>query len=299
VIGRNSWLGIFGLHAIFKKKDCDMIATMFATGSRVVFAAVLSGVCATAAQAADVQELYDALRLDGIADIIHQEGIEQIDVYAENYVGPRSASQFAQQAQEIFARDDIQSTLMNGLETLDPDHMAAALDYFTSAQGALFAELETTARVAISDDEVEEQAKAMAAQARDSDRARIALLERSIEVLEMVEFNIQAAQESQYSFLIELAQAEVIDFSQGEILALIAEDQGELTEMVQEWLLAFTYMAYSPVSDDELQGYIDFQSSDPGQALNQALFDAFRVMDVEQSQKMGRLVASFMAAQEL
>ncbi len=276
-----------------------MNATMFATGPRVVFAAVISGVLAPAAHAADVQELYDALRLDGIAEIIHQEGIEQIDVYAENYVGPRSAAQFAQQATQIFALEGIQSTLMDGLETLDPEHMAAALGYFTSAQGAMFAELETTARVAISDDAVEEQAKAMAAEARDSDPTRIALLKRSIEVLDMVEFNIQAAQESQYSFLIELAQAGAIDFSQGEILALIAEDQGELTEMVQEWLLAFTYMAYSPVSDDELQGYIDFQSSDAGQALNLALFDAFRIMDVSQSQKMGRLVAGFMAAQEL
>lgn len=280
-----------------------MIATIFAkmstTASQVVFAAALSGVCATAGQAADVQALYDALRLDEIADIIHQEGIEQIDVYAENYVGPRSASQFAQQAQSIFARDDIQSTLLQGLETLDPDHMATALEYFTSAQGALFAGLETTARAAISDDAVEEQAKQMVTQAQDSDPSRIALLEQSIETLKMVDYNIQAAQESQYSFLIELAQAEVIDFSQGEILALIAEDQGALTEMVQEWLLAFTYMAYSPVSDDDLQGYIDFQSSDAGQALNQSLFDAFRVMDVAQSQKMGRLVASFMAAQEL
>ena len=276
-----------------------MIATMFATGPRVVIAAALSVACATAGNAADVQPLYDALRLDEIADIIHQEGIEQIDVYAENYVGPRSAAQFSQQAQGIFARTDIQSTLFGGLETLDPDHMAAALDFFTSAQGALFAELETTARVAISDDAVEEQAKAMAADARDSDPARIALLEAAIEVLDMVEFNIQAAQESQYSFLIELAQAGVIDFSQGEILALIAEDQGELITMVQEWLLAFTYMAYSPVSDAELQGYIDFQSSDAGQALNTALFDAFRTMDVEQSQQMGQLVAGFMAAQEL
>lgn len=276
-----------------------MLATLFDTGTRVVLASVLSVSGATAVGATEVQELYGALRLNDIVDIIHQEGVEQIDVYAENYIPPRSASQFAQQAQSIFDRKEIKSALLDGLTKLEPNQMAQALDYFTSAQGVFFAGLETTARAAISDDAVEEQAKEMVAQAQRNDPSRIALLEQSIETLQMVDYNIQAAQESQYSFLSELAQADVIDFSQGEILALIAEDQSALTDMVQEWLLAFTYMAYSPATDDELLGYIAFQTSEAGQALNESLFDAFRVMDVTQSRKMGRLVASFMAAQEL
>jgi len=282
-----------------QKKDCEMLATLFDTGTRVVLASVLSVSGATAVGATEVQELYGALRLNDIVEIIHQEGVEQIDVYAENYIPPRSTSQFAEQAQSIFDRNEIKSALLDGLTKLEPNQMAKALDYFTSAQGVFFAGLETTARAAISDDAVEEQAKEMVAQAQRNDPSRIALLEQSIETLQMVDYNIQAAQESQYSFLSELAQADVIDFSQGEILALIAEDQGALTDMVQEWLLAFTYMAYSPATDDELLGYIAFQTSEAGQALNESLFDAFRVMDVTQSRKMGRLVASFMAAQEL
>ena len=58
-------------------------------------------------------------------------------------------------------------------------------------------------------------------------------------------------------------------------------------------------MAYAPLSDAELQAYIDFSHSKAGQALNSVLFSAFDRLGSQQSRGMGLVAGQLMQGQDI
>ena len=58
-------------------------------------------------------------------------------------------------------------------------------------------------------------------------------------------------------------------------------------------------MAYGPLSDSEMQAYLDFSETEAGQALNGALFDGFDAMYREIYFALGLSVAEALQSSEL
>ena len=58
-------------------------------------------------------------------------------------------------------------------------------------------------------------------------------------------------------------------------------------------------MAYAPASDADLEAMIAFSETDPGQALNAALFTAFDGVFNDISHRLGLVSAGFMTTEEL
>jgi hypothetical protein len=58
-------------------------------------------------------------------------------------------------------------------------------------------------------------------------------------------------------------------------------------------------LAYSPLSDADLQTYTEFWRTGPGKAFDDALFGAFRVIFEETSFGLGQIVGRLEASEEI
>jgi hypothetical protein len=244
--------------------------------------------------------LFDALRMDILEEVIITEGQGHIRETAETYLDQRRVDGFVQQTQYIYDPQSIRDRIYAGMrDGLTEDQRAVALAFYQSDLGTLVAELEATARQAISADEVEEAAYSIAQSASEQDDPRIATIERAIEDLELVEMNMSGAMNAQYSFLMRLTKVDRLGLSQGEILSMLDEAAEDTMGSIAEWLVAFMYMAYAPLDDEQLDQYVSYQLSENGDAVNKALFKLFNEIERDSSAALGKELAEALQSQEL
>lgn len=250
---------------------------------------------------ADVyRDLYNAMFMDEIAEVMHIEGLEYVDSIGESYLEGRNLSKFQDQSKELYDLETLKAGLLEGLEQeLSAELAQQTLDYYQTETGQLAARLEATARRAISDDTVEEMAKSMVLSASETDGDRIEKLLAFIDELELVQNNLEGSFKSQFLFLNELAGIKQLGLTEQDILTLLSESKAETEASIKEWLIAFTYMAYQPLNDDQFVDYLDMQTSDMGIKLNDALFAVFHGLDQEISVKLGVIVRTLLSAQDL
>ena len=84
-------------------------------------------------------------------------------------------------------------------------------------------------------------------------------------------------------------------FSMDWLLKLLEKLKSEILE----WLMAFSHMAYTPMSDKEFSDYSDFSKSELGIALNKALFSVYNEMAKDQSQRLASILGEFMKSEDL
>jgi len=175
------------------------------------------------------------------------------------------------------------------------------LAFFTSEPGRTIVSLEVSAREALLDDAVEEAAKEAASIALADDAPRMALIQEYAEVNSLVETNVVGALNANYAFFSGLMEGGSFpqSMSEDEILADVWSQEPDIRANTTEWINSFLFMAYQPLSDDDLQAYIAFSQSEAGQEVNEALFAAFDAMFIDISRNLGRASARFMTRQEL
>lgn len=247
------------------------------------------------------KELYDALHLEKIADILRREGVEDGLKTGEVYLGQSyDVTSFEKAVQSIYSADAMEAFLLDGLVDALPDQTAKDLSgFFAQGLGAEVALLETSARSAISYEEVEISAIGAAKEAEKGDRERYLMLRENLTELELVEMNMTGAFSAQYAFLSELAELEEMRLTHDDILALLLESEGEMRQEILDWLMGFSYMAYKPLNDDDLTTYLGFLRSSDGKVLNAALFDIFNDLSVQTSTALARAIVSFRKARDL
>lgn len=250
---------------------------------------------------ADVyQDLYDAMYLDDIAEIMQDEGGDYVDSIGISYLEGRSLDRYKEQGHKLYDLAGLQTGLLNGLrEELDADVAAQVLEFYETEAGQIAAKLEVSARRAISDQAVEDMAEAMVQEARSTQPERIADLLKFIQDLDLVQKNLEGSFNSQFAFLSEISTVRQFGLDEQTILGLLAEGQSETERNIKQWLMAFTFMAYQPLTDKQFNAYLGMQRSDIGQDLNTALFTVFHDIDTQISRDLGKIVARLLTSQDL
>lgn len=268
---------------------------------RKIMTSIILALSTASSVSADVyQDLYDAMFLDDIAQVMQSEGNEFVQSIGDTYLEGRSLDRYLAQGAELYNLEGLKRGLVDGLRAeLDAEAAQALLDFYVTETGVIAAQLEATARVAISEDAVEEMAKSMVLSAQGKDRDRIQGLLAFIDDLDLVQRNVEGSMNGQFVFLRELTRIEQFGLDENTILALLAESKEETENNVKEWLIAFTYMAYKPLSDAQFDAYLTLQRSDVGLELNDALFTVFQTLDQNISQELGRIVSTQLSAQDL
>ncbi len=244
--------------------------------------------------------LVDVLKIAQAAQILRDEGLQHAAALDAEMLGGSGGAGWQVQVEAIYDPARMTETVRRAMEeALDGEMLEQTIDFFAHQPGAKIIVLENAARAAISDKRVEEAARGHYAGLEDTDDPRLARITELIMGGDMIGRNVTSAMNANVQFLRGLADGDASSMTEEEILTDVAGEMEEITEDTIGWLYGYMLMAYSPLSDDELQTYIAFSASPPGQALNRALFDGFGKAYEDISYALGRAVALNMTAEEL
>ncbi|MBV1902089.1 MAG: DUF2059 domain-containing protein [Marinosulfonomonas sp.] len=255
-----------------------------------------------AGSAQEAWKLADALLWSDIIQMLRQEGISTGLELPETMFPGRTAPNWKQTLTEIYDEEWMTETsraaFADALEDVD---LVPALAFFQSDLGRRITALELSARLALLDSGVEDASKERLEQMRADNDPRVGLLANFIAANDLLDSNVVGALNSNFAFYTGLSDGGAFPspLSQDQMLSEVWSQESTIRDDVEEWLFSFLSLAYQPLSDADLQAYIDISKTPNGQALNNALFVAFDGMFEQISRALGLAVAQVMVAQDL
>ena len=263
-----------------------------------LMAAALMALPALADEA--LERLARALQVDEVAEVLRREGLDYgHDLDADMLAGGGGAH-FIDRIAAIYDTGRMNRVVRAKLgESMSAQEIADCLAYLDTPTGRRIMEFEVAARRAMSDGTVEQAAKEAYADAAARELPRIGLIDRFIEVNDLIDHNVAGALSSNYRFYSGLRDAGGKKMSEGQILDEVWQQEEDIRKETIVWMDAFLYMAYGPLTDAELQGYIDFSETAAGQALNRALFVGFDSLYDLIYYEIGQAVAAELQATDL
>ncbi|MDF1728135.1 MAG: DUF2059 domain-containing protein [Sulfitobacter sp.] len=255
---------------------------------------------ATAQAEARMTGLVDVLGLREATQILREEGIASAAELRQEMLQGQSGPGFDSQIAALYDPNRMAEVVRQALEeVLDEAAQEEVIAFYASDLGARIISLENSARRAIAEEEVEEAARARHAELESSDDPRLAQIDALIEAGDMVTRNVTSAMNANLGFLRGMAEGGAVEMTEDEMLGQVAAELEEIQVDTEGWLNAYMLLAYSPLTEGELEAYLAFSRSDAGLALNRGLFDGFGLAYSDISFALGRIVALNMTAQEL
>lgn len=249
---------------------------------------------------AGAAELWGALRLDALVEIMAEEGRDYGADLAEQVFdrggGPTWEARVAglYDAEEMTA--EIRPLFVESLAAVDTASLEA---FFTSDLGARIVHHELEARRAFLDPEVEAAAAEGAVTLRQRDPDRYALIQDFIEINDLVEMNVASSLTFTYAFNRGLVDGGMEGMSESDALGDAWAQEDEMRRDTREWLDAQLSLAFAALSDEELRRYVELSETRAGQALNVALFHAFEPTFSRIAAGLGEAVARSIDAQDI
>ncbi|HKK96839.1 MAG TPA: hypothetical protein VJ928_01570, partial [Marivita sp.] len=176
---------------------------------------------------------------------------------------------------------------------------APLLEFFTSETGQQIVSLELSARTAMRDEEIEDAARAAFRDLEGTESETLATISDFVETNDLVEANLVGSLNANFMFYLGLVDGGGLEMTEQDILTEVWSSEEETRADTREWVYAFLLMAYRPLEDGVVEDYTELSRTDPGRALNRALFAGFNKMYDDISYALGLAVARQMQVQEL
>ncbi len=274
-----------------------------------VFGVILAASNPARATPEMVRSLGDVLQMDKTLTIMSREAVANAAEVAPDLFGGASPAKWTDAVATLFdpvtARAAFDAGLLPAMTSANQGDLQQALDYFNTPMGQRMLDLELSAREALLDPDVEAAAKQswadLLADPMPASAQRAQLIRDIVAATDLIESNVSSAMNGNFAFFQGLAEAGgfAAQMTQDDMLAEVRGQEAELRADTADWLYPFLAMAYTPLSDDELRGYIAFSKSPAGQALNGVLFLAFDEMGAAQSRGMGLAAGRLMVGQDI
>jgi hypothetical protein len=253
---------------------------------------------------AQAAALLEALDIAEIVAILREEGLSYAEKLDADLLGLRGGRGWARAADRIYGAGRMETTFSQLFaEALpqDPELVALALDFFASERGQRFITLENAARRAMLDDDIDEAARAHAAEKVADNDARLGLIRAIIDANDYIESNVAGGLNSNFAFFLGLRDsgAPQFDLADADILADVWAQEQVIRDDVEEWLVAYLSLAYRPLPDDDLRAYAAFAETAQGRAVNLALFAAFDTLFNTISRELGFEAGRVLSQQDL
>ncbi len=249
-----------------------------------------------------LQSLFKAIDLPGTIDIMRQEGLNYGDSLRDEMFPNSGGVGWKNSVDKIYDKnwmnDIVQGEMAKSLEEGDIDPILA---FFQSDLGKRIIGLELSARRALFDKDVEEASKQRFKDMSQELDPRVPLLEAFVEANNLIDENVAGAMNSNLAFYRGLREggAKGFDLSEAQMLDDVWSQEVQIRVDTSEWVYGYVSMAYTPLKDEDIQAYVDFSLTAPGQALNKALFGAFDAMFVEISQKLGKAASRYLSGEDI
>lgn len=249
---------------------------------------------------APMSVLVDVLKLREAAQILHAEDITYAQELNDDFLDGKGGATWQVQVDAILDPGRVVETVRRALQAeMDKAATDSAVAFFASDLGTRIVDLENTARAAISDDEVEQAARARFAELEATNDPRLMMITGMVRDNDMIDRNVTSAMNANFQFLRGMVEGGAFKMTEEEMLADVAAQEEEIRADTESWLMGYLLMAYHPLNDEELAAYATFSRSDAGQAVNRGLFDGFGANYAEVSYALGRVIAMNMTAKEL
>ncbi len=248
------------------------------------------------AQTALVDRYYAALKMDDVFRILRDEGIAGGEEITEDGEVQASPS-WTRRLQQIYALDKMDAEFRDGMIASGAlEGSDDAIAFFETEAGKRIVQIELDARIALNDEALEEDVRQKVETMRADNDPRIELYENFVIVNDLIDSNVMGALNSNLAFYQGMASNPQFGQSlpEGVMLSTVWEQEPEIRESVTDWTMNFSALAYSVLSLEELQAYIDLSASEAGQKFNTALFAGFDQMFEQQSYELGQATAEFM-----
>lgn len=266
-----------------------------------VFGAVLMLILPVSVRADEAaQRLAATLQLDEVITVLRDEGIAHGRELDQDMLGGTGGDYWRRQVERIHDRDRMRAAMVRAFrDGMSEAEIAGSIAFFDTDTGQTILALETSARRAIADPQVEAIARASYDELRGSDDPHFAAVARFVEVNDLLERNVAGVMSATYRFYRGMADGGALDLDEGSILADVWSGEAETRADTESWLYGFLLMAYRPLDADAMAAYNAFSETPAGRALNAALFDGFDALYGDISYGLGRAVAQAMSGSEL
>lgn len=268
----------------------------------IAIAATLALTPLAAIAQSQLTPLFEALALDELIEVMRDEGVAYGDELAGDMFPGRGLEGWRTTVEAIYDTDRMEQIVTEGmtveLANTDPEPLIA---FFTSELGREIVQLELSARRAFLDSAVEEAAKDQMHAMAEADDPRFALIEKFSAENDLIETNVVGAMNANYAFYLGLASdpASGFDLSEDQMLNDVWSQEPEIRQSTLDWVYSYLTMAYQPLSDAQLELYLETTLTPEGRDLTRALFVGFDNMFAGISQALGVAAAQFMAGQDL
>jgi hypothetical protein len=251
-----------------------------------------------------ISELGDVLQLDALFEVLSEEGVAhgatlESDMFPAGG-GPDWMATVARIYDVAHLRAEFDQALQAELAG-DPSVVPDIIAFFGSDLGQRVLRLEIDARRAYLDVAAEEAARVAADDAAASRDPKVALIRRMIEAGDLLEMNVAGAMSGNLAFMTGMASTGVYGTSMPEdqLLSDIWAQEEQTRADMSTWLYSFLGLAYHPLTEAELETYIEFWESPAGQRLNAALFTAFDKVFRQVSLDLGRAAGTAMLGRDI
>ena len=251
---------------------------------------------------AALADLSEALQIPRVVEVMRAEGLQQGERIASDLMPGRDTAGWQLRLERIYDAPAMEDRLADALgDALDDEAEAEVVAFFEGDLGARIIDLELEARVALMDEDVEDAAIAAWDEIASDDPERAALIDEFIAVNGLIEENVQGGLNSNLGFMMGMNEGGAFDppLDEGTMLSDIWAQEAEIREETTDWLRGYLGLAYAPLTEDELQTYVDFSASDTGQDFNRALFEAFDAMYDGVVYELGKTAAIMMMGEDI
>lgn len=266
----------------------------------VTFVALM--LCGVSGAQADAARLGRLLQIETLFEILRDEGLAYGEELREELFPDTGAASWQSEIAAIHAperaRPMFESAFETALEGKDTTEMEAFLD---SDLGRRLIGLEISVRRAMLDPAVEEAATLAAEEAAAVGDARLLAVLQFIETSDLIEPNVTGGLNANLAFYRGMVEGGAFPYavSEADMLADVWAQEPEVRSELTSWMTAYLYLAYQPLSDEDLAAYTEFSASKAGQVLNRALFSGFDAVFGDVSARLGAAAAGRMRGQDL
>ena len=262
-----------------------------------ILSALIVGNSAFAASPEELDQLYDAMGLPRLMDIMRIEGLNQGEQLEADMLGGDGGEGWNALLDGIYSTETMSETFRIGFDAvLEEVDVAPLLAFYASALGAEVVSLELAGREALLDEDLEAAAEA-AFEDLDDDARRTAL-EVFIEQNNLIDLNVMGGLNSSLAFYEGMADGG-LPITEDQMLQDVWSQEPDLRDSTETWIYSYLNLAYEPLDADDLKQYIDVTGSEAGKALNRALFEGFDQVFIDISRALGRASAIFSRGEEL
>ncbi|RJE83106.1 DUF2059 domain-containing protein [Paracoccus onubensis] len=241
--------------------------------------------------------LWQVLQLGDLMPIIRKEALTEAVKMQDSLFQRGGDNRWEQIVAQIHETGRLEQLLRDGLQEAVADEQAAlieeALAFYETSLGQRLIGLETSAREVILDMEAEADAKANYAHAAGMELPRIAQIKRLIDKADLIAPNVAGGMNAALAFSRGFNEGGgyPMPMSEAQMLSDAWAHEASLRAETLDWMEAYLFLAYSPLSDAELDRYIEFAGSSAGQALADTLFGGFDKLFEWTSYEMGLAAA--------